>query len=242
LELAFAIFEPAGSGVAAGAAADAAAPSSASITSTSSSGFSALALVALDRAGDLLRGAFAGDFAGALAADLAGDFLAATDSLAGDLDALTGDFAGGIPGSQSNLQTSSDEAPGQQQNSELGAASGPVPDSTMSKRPTGVLNAQKKKILKEKFKYKLVRVTPEFEVEDLTPAQLDVFERRHPTIAARWIHGEDAPVSWQQQCQRILKGLMSGKIAAPFTAPVDPVKLNLPTYFQIVKKPMDLGA
>lgn len=112
----------------------------------------------------------------------------------------------------------------------------------MSKRPTGARNAQIKKSLKEKFNYKLVRVTGEYDVEDLTSVQLDVFERRYPSIAARWVHGEDAPVSWQQQCQRILKGLMSAKIAASFTAPVDPVKLNLPTYFQIIKKPMDLGA
>jgi len=112
----------------------------------------------------------------------------------------------------------------------------------MSKRPSGALNAHKKKLLKDCFQFKLVRVTPDFDVEDLTAGEMSAFERQHPTIAARWINGEDAPATWQQQCQAILKGTMAGKVAAPFNTPVDPVALNLPDYFQVVKKPMDLGA
>ncbi|KIX05307.1 uncharacterized protein Z518_06179 [Rhinocladiella mackenziei CBS 650.93] len=45
-------------------------------------------------------------------------------------------------------------------------------------------------------------------------------------------------------CNEVLKELTSPKywqINQYFTHPVDPVALNIPTYFQIIKKPMDLG-
>ena len=31
------------------------------------------------------------------------------------------------------------------------------------------------------------------------------------------------------------------EVAGPFLTPVDPVKLNIPDYFDIIKQPMDLG-
>lgn len=45
-------------------------------------------------------------------------------------------------------------------------------------------------------------------------------------------------------CQSVLKELMAKKHASynyPFLEPVDPVSMNLPTYFDYVKEPMDLG-
>mmetsp|Transcript_14731 Transcript_14731/g.48965 ORF Transcript_14731/g.48965 Transcript_14731/m.48965 type:complete len:295 (-) Transcript_14731:458-1342(-) len=114
----------------------------------------------------------------------------------------------------------------------------------MSKRPSGSsAAAQKKKMLtRDRFKYRLMRVNPtDFDVEELSAAQLVAFEQRHPQIAARWINGEDAAPSWQQSCGSILKGLMATKTAAPFNTPVDPVALNLPDYFTIVENPMDFG-
>jgi bromodomain-containing factor 1 len=45
-------------------------------------------------------------------------------------------------------------------------------------------------------------------------------------------------------CQEVLKEIMSPKnwqANQYFTHPVDPVALNIPTYFQIIKKPMDLS-
>ena len=44
-----------------------------------------------------------------------------------------------------------------------------------------------------------------------------------------------------KQCLVSLKQLMQHKWAFPFCAPVDHVALNLPTYPEIVKRPMDLG-
>ncbi|KAG7902994.1 hypothetical protein KL907_004127 [Ogataea polymorpha] len=45
-------------------------------------------------------------------------------------------------------------------------------------------------------------------------------------------------------CQQVIKELMSKKydsISYPFLVPVDPVALDCPTYFDVVKEPMDLG-
>ena len=43
------------------------------------------------------------------------------------------------------------------------------------------------------------------------------------------------------QCSTILKALKKTTHSWPFHAPVDPVKLGIPDYFNIIKKPMDLG-
>lgn len=44
-----------------------------------------------------------------------------------------------------------------------------------------------------------------------------------------------------KKCHSILKGVMANPKAAPFLAPVDPVLLGIPDYFQVIKEPMDLG-
>lgn len=43
------------------------------------------------------------------------------------------------------------------------------------------------------------------------------------------------------ECMKILKGLMNHSYGWVFCEPVDPVKLKIPDYFEIIKKPMDLG-
>jgi len=43
------------------------------------------------------------------------------------------------------------------------------------------------------------------------------------------------------QCKSILRALVREKYSWPFLEPVDPVALELPDYFEIIKKPMDLG-
>lgn len=42
-------------------------------------------------------------------------------------------------------------------------------------------------------------------------------------------------------CQRILKVLKRHREAGPFLLPVDPVALNIPDYFTVIKQPMDLS-
>lgn len=43
------------------------------------------------------------------------------------------------------------------------------------------------------------------------------------------------------ECHRILIDLRKHADAAPFNQPVDPIALNIPDYFKIIKNPMDLG-
>ncbi|KAI4304444.1 hypothetical protein MLD38_039953 [Melastoma candidum] len=44
-----------------------------------------------------------------------------------------------------------------------------------------------------------------------------------------------------QQCSTVLKRLMQHQCGWPFLKPVDPVALNIPDYFSIISRPMDLG-
>ena len=43
------------------------------------------------------------------------------------------------------------------------------------------------------------------------------------------------------KCDAVLKKLLKHKNAILFNAPVDPVALKIPTYFNVIKRPMDLG-
>jgi hypothetical protein len=52
--------------------------------------------------------------------------------------------------------------------------------------------------------------------------------------------GQDRSVN-QRRCRDVLKQLMGKHIAAAFCRPVDPVKLNIPDYPLVIKRPMDLG-
>lgn len=47
--------------------------------------------------------------------------------------------------------------------------------------------------------------------------------------------------SLKQQCVNILKALMTHPSGWPFLVPVDPIQYNIPDYFTIITKPMDLG-
>lgn len=49
------------------------------------------------------------------------------------------------------------------------------------------------------------------------------------------------PAKLKQKCSEVLKGLQTHQHGWVFNTPVDPVELGLPDYFEIIKKPMDLG-
>lgn len=54
--------------------------------------------------------------------------------------------------------------------------------------------------------------------------------------------GEDRGAKgWPSECSKLLGRLMRQDSAIPFLEPVDPVAMNLPDYFDIIKNPMDLG-
>ncbi|ETV78498.1 hypothetical protein H257_08016, partial [Aphanomyces astaci] len=60
-------------------------------------------------------------------------------------------------------------------------------------------------------------------------------EGNHSTSDAT---GESA---WLPGVKALHKELMAHALAWPFLEPVDPIKLNIPTYFQIIEQPMDFG-
>ena len=112
----------------------------------------------------------------------------------------------------------------------------------MKRSGAGGATQHKRKILRDRFLYSLVKVDPHtFELHDPTPAQLDEFETKHPYIAQRCKAGPNGKLNWQAHAQQILKHIMQLRIAKPFLQPVDPVALQLHDYFAVVKKPMDLG-
>ena len=43
----------------------------------------------------------------------------------------------------------------------------------------------------------------------------------------------------EEECTRIVKALMRDENAYPFIKPVDPIALGCPTYFDVIKTPMD---
>jgi E1A/CREB-binding protein len=49
------------------------------------------------------------------------------------------------------------------------------------------------------------------------------------------------PAKLKMRCMEVLKGLQTHQHGWVFNTPVDPVELGLPDYFEIIKKPMDLG-
>jgi E1A/CREB-binding protein len=49
------------------------------------------------------------------------------------------------------------------------------------------------------------------------------------------------PAKLKSECSAVLKGLQTHQHGWVFNAPVDPVELGLPDYFDVIKKPMDLG-
>ena len=64
---------------------------------------------------------------------------------------------------------------------------------------------------------------------------LVTLKRLRPEMdAAQLTHG-------MKQCQVLLKHLMRHRLAWPFNNPIDPIGLNIPDYFCIIKYPMDLG-
>ncbi|KAK1609876.1 hypothetical protein QYE76_033549 [Lolium multiflorum] len=61
-----------------------------------------------------------------------------------------------------------------------------------------------------------------------------------PSVARPVVSSVNYAASFKK-CQDLLKNLMKHRSAGPFVIPVDPVKLCIPDYFDIVKHPMDLG-
>ncbi|XP_047943407.1 transcription factor GTE11-like isoform X2 [Salvia hispanica] len=75
------------------------------------------------------------------------------------------------------------------------------------------------------------------------PSMLVKFGKQRPAISSddqRW-KKQKLDSNLKLECTKILKALMSHSLARAFNEPVDPVKLKIPDYFEIIKNPMDLG-
>ena len=85
---------------------------------------------------------------------------------------------------------------------------------------------------------------------------MDRFEAQHPEIAKFWLDPnsleklipaskipDNAPLyeSWDKAAKRLMSSLWKCNQAWIFHEPVDPEKLGIPDYFEIIKTPMDFG-
>lgn len=90
---------------------------------------------------------------------------------------------------------------------------------------------------------------PSVKAEDESKEQPD--ESAHseaaslPTPSSSVVEGDkpvvEMPKHQVKYAMSSLKAVKRLKDAAPFIHPVDPIKLNIPTYFEVIKQPMDLG-
>jgi hypothetical protein len=84
---------------------------------------------------------------------------------------------------------------------------------------------------------------------------MDDFEQMYPDIAKFWLDPstldtiqlpkfpDNAPIyeSWDKAANRMMSMLMKYSPAWIFNEPVDPEKLNIPDYLEVIKQPMDFG-
>ena len=107
-------------------------------------------------------------------------------------------------------------------------SSGPVAPGPMAdKKPLQAVSAGKKAKDGKGTDYSLLE---SFSVEQLQ-THLKALERK----------AQLPPQKLKEKCSEVLKGLQTHQHGWVFNSPVDPVELGLPDYFQIIKKPMDLG-
>lgn len=107
--------------------------------------------------------------------------------------------------------------------------SAPAPTVSPPKVEPAQVVASKKSVKDEK-KFSDYSLLESFSVQQLQ-THLKALERK----------AQLPPQKLKEKCSEVLKGLQTHQHGWVFNCPVDPVELGLPDYFQIVKKPMDLG-
>lgn len=113
---------------------------------------------------------------------------------------------------------------------------------------------EEKKRTEKKQKCQLMIVDEKGEKRVATSEELAEFERNYPDIAKYWKNPESlqeldslSPEDienikpWEKPAKRLMNILWRTNHAWIFHEPVDPIKLNIPDYFDVVKKPMDFG-
>lgn len=123
-----------------------------------------------------------------------------------------------------------------------------------SLKNTAAVTKRKKPAAPEEAKvsYKLQFADKELNFRDVSEAEFEKFRERFPRLAEVLLNPEllqtnmliQAKISqenWQSAAAQLLSAVWKIKQAVIFHTPVDPVKLGIPDYFDVVKRPMDFG-
>lgn len=87
---------------------------------------------------------------------------------------------------------------------------------------------------------------------ELTYGEFEKFKEKYPQIAQMMLQADSLindkmikenkeKETWEKTAKKILNTIWKTKGAFYFHSPVDPIKLKIEDYFEIVKKPMDFG-
>ncbi|CAG9311911.1 unnamed protein product [Blepharisma stoltei] len=122
------------------------------------------------------------------------------------------------------------------------------------KEPDETKKKEEKRKGGKKLKCQLMIVDEKGEERPISQEELMKFEEDHPDIAKYWKNPEtleeldrmdqdsiDKIKPWEKPGKKLIANLWRANHAWIFHEPVDPVKLNILDYFDIVKRPMDFG-
>ena len=128
-----------------------------------------------------------------------------------------------------------------------------VTDPTKKKKEEAVVPKPRGKAEK-KLKCQLMVVNEVGEKRPATDEELRQFEESYPDVARFWKHPEavqeldkisleelDAIKPWEKAGKKLMNMLWRTTHAWIFHEPVDPIKLDIEDYFDIIKRPMDFG-
>ena len=120
------------------------------------------------------------------------------------------------------------------------------------KSNSNMLKKRKREKYEAKISYKLVYTDDFGKSTELTNADFEKFREKYPQIAEIMLKADSLinenlikenkeKETWEKVAKRILNNVWKLKGAFYFHSPVDPVRLKIDDYFDIVKKPMDFG-
>lgn len=106
----------------------------------------------------------------------------------------------------------------------------------------------------KKVKCYLMLVDTNGEKRPATLQELESFEKSHPEISKYWkdpstqeelesmdLESLDSIRLWEKPAKKLINTLWKAPHAWIFHEPVDPQKLGIPDYFEVIKKPMDFS-
>ncbi|CAG9316071.1 unnamed protein product [Blepharisma stoltei] len=131
---------------------------------------------------------------------------------------------------------------------------GAIDRSSKAKKEDGGKKKEEKRKSEKKLKCQLMIVNDKGEERPATQEELAEFENNFPDIAKYWKNPEtlkdletmdpdivDKLKPWEKPGKKLINVLWRTNHSWIFHEPVDPMKLNLPDYFDVVKNPMDFG-